>query len=67
LKIFQKPKFFEQEKYGRLDSNLFHSSTTQNEMVDTSKFISKGEAWNNIYEGIIPFEEMVHLSPQTFT
>jgi hypothetical protein len=33
-------------------------STTQDDMVDTSKFISKGETWNNLYAGIIPFKEM---------
>jgi hypothetical protein len=44
---------------------MFYFSTTQDSMVDTSKFISKGVAWNNFYAGIIPFEEMIHLSPQS--
>jgi hypothetical protein len=48
LKIFQKTKFSEQGKRGWLDSNLFHSSTTQDGMVDTSKFTSVGEAWNKV-------------------
>ena len=65
LKIFQKLKFSEQEKWRWLDSNLFHFSNTQDGVIDTSKFTCVGEAWNNLDAGIIPFEEMFHLSPWT--
>ena len=31
------------------ESMLFHYSITQENMVDTPKFTSAGEAWNNLY------------------
>ena len=33
----------------RFESMLFHYSITQDNVVDTSKFTSAGEAWNNLY------------------
>ena len=35
------------------ESMLFYYSITQDNMVDTSKFISAGEAWNNLYADVI--------------
>ena len=35
------------------ESMLFHYSITQDNVVDTSKFTSAGEAWNNLYADII--------------
>jgi hypothetical protein len=32
---------------------LFHYSITQDNVVDTSKFTSAGEAWNNLYADIV--------------
>ena len=34
-------------------SMLFHYSITQDNVVDTPKFTSAGEAWNNLYANII--------------
>jgi hypothetical protein len=33
----------------RFESKLFCFSITQDIVVDTWKFIGKGEAWNNLY------------------
>jgi hypothetical protein len=41
------------EKWRRLKSILFHSSTTQTIIVNTTRFIGNGEARNNLYAGII--------------
>ena len=35
------------------ESILFHYSITQDNVVDTSMFISVGEAWNNLYADVI--------------
>ena len=35
------------------ESMLFHYSITQDNVVDTSKFTSAGEGWNNLYVDII--------------
>ena len=35
------------------ESMLFHFSITQDNVVDTPKFIGSGEAWNNLYAGFI--------------
>ena len=35
------------------ESMLFHYSITQDNVVDTLKFISVGEAWNNLYVDVI--------------
>ena len=35
------------------ESMLFHYSITQDNVVDISKFISAGEAWNNLYADVI--------------
>ena len=35
------------------ESMLFHYSITQGNVVDTSKFTSAGEAWNNLYADVI--------------
>jgi hypothetical protein len=34
---------------GGFESRLFHYSITQDNVVDTLKFIGSGEAWNNLY------------------
>jgi hypothetical protein len=47
------------EKWRRLKSIPFHSSTIQTIMVDTSRFTGKGEVWNNLYAGIISKESGV--------
>ena len=44
------------------ESMLFHYSITQDNVVDTSKFISAGEAWNNLLCRC-HIKEMTHLSP----
>ena len=35
------------------ESMLFHFSITQDNVVDTPKFIGVGEAWNNLYADVI--------------
>ena len=35
------------------ESMMFHYSITQDNMVDTPKFTSVGEAWNNLYADVI--------------
>ena len=35
------------------ESILFHYSITQDNVVDTQKFIGLGEAWNNLYADYI--------------
>ena len=35
------------------ESMLFHYSITQDYVVDTPKFRSAGEAWNNMYAEVI--------------
>ena len=35
------------------ESMLFHYSITQDNVVDTPKFTSAGEAWNNLYADVI--------------
>ena len=35
------------------ESMMFHYSITQDNVVDTSKFTSAGEAWNNLYADVI--------------
>ena len=35
------------------ESMLFHYSITQDNVVDTPKFTSVGEAWNNLYVDVI--------------
>ena len=35
------------------ESMLFHYSIAQDNMVDTSKFTSASEAWNNLYVDVI--------------
>ena len=35
------------------ESMLFHYSITQDNVVDTSKFMSAGEAWNNLNADVI--------------
>ena len=35
------------------ESMMFHYSITQVNVVDTSKFTSVGEAWNNLYVDVI--------------
>jgi len=35
------------------ESMLFHYSITQDNVVDTPKFRSAGEAWNNMYADVI--------------
>jgi hypothetical protein len=35
------------------ESMLFHYSITQNNVVDTSKFTSAGETWNDLYVDVI--------------
>ena len=35
------------------ESMMFHYSITQDNVVDTSKSISAGEAWNNLYADVI--------------
>ena len=35
------------------ETMLFHYSITQDNMVDTPKFTSAGETWNNLYADII--------------
>ena len=49
FKIMQKPKFLSMNNVRRFESKLFHFSITQNILVDTWKFTSYGEAWNNLY------------------
>jgi hypothetical protein len=35
------------------ESMLFHYSITQNNVVDTLKFTSAGETWNDLYADVI--------------
>ena len=35
------------------ESMLFHYSITQDNMVDTPKFTSVGEDWNNLYADVV--------------
>ena len=35
------------------ESMLFHYSVTQDNVVDTPKFTSAGEAWSNLYADVI--------------
>ena len=37
----------------RFESMLFHYSITQDNVVDTPKFRSAGEAWNDMYADVI--------------
>ena len=48
-KIIQKPKFLSMNRVRTFESKLFHFSITQDILVDTWKFASYGEAWNNLY------------------
>ena len=36
-----------------IESMLFHFSITEDNVVDTPKFTSAGEAWNNLYADAI--------------
>ena len=49
FKIMQKPKFLSMNNVRRFESKLFRFSITQDILVDTWKFTSYGEAWNNLY------------------
>ena len=49
----KKTQVFEQIEARGFESMLFHYSITQDNMVDTSKLTSAGEAWNNLYADII--------------
>ena len=49
FKIMQKPKFLSMNNVRRFKSKLFSISITQDILVDNWKFISYGEAWNNLY------------------
>ena len=44
-----KPKFLSMNRVRRFESKLFHFLITQDILVDTWKFASSGEAWNNLY------------------
>ena len=46
----------------RFQSKLFHFSIAQDILVDTWKFTSLGEAWNNLYADF-QIKEMNPLSP----
>ena len=49
----KKTQVFEQIEARGFESMLFHYSITQDNVVDTSKFTSAGEAWNNLYADVI--------------
>ena len=44
-----KPKFLSMNRVRRFESKLFHFLITLDILVDTWKFTSYGEAWNNMY------------------
>ena len=48
-----KTQVFELFDAREFESMLFHYSITQDNVVDTSKFTSAGEAWNNLYVDVI--------------
>ena len=49
FKIIQKSKYLSRDRVRRFDSKLFCFSIAQDILVDTWKFTSYGEAWNNLY------------------
>jgi hypothetical protein len=49
FKIKWKTQVFELIDARGFESMLFYYSITQDNMVDTPKFASAGEAWNNLY------------------
>jgi len=49
FKTIQKPKFLSRGRVRRFESLLFHFSITQDNLVDTQKFLGSGEAWNKLY------------------
>ena len=53
LKNQLKTQFSELIDARGFESMLFHYSITQDNVVDTPKFTSAGEAWNNLYANII--------------
>jgi hypothetical protein len=48
-----KTQVFELTDARGFESMLFHYPITQDNVVDTPKFIGLGEAWNNMYADII--------------
>ena len=48
-----KTQVFELFDAREFESMLFHYLITQDNVVDTSKFISTCEAWNNLYAYVI--------------
>ena len=50
-----------------LKPRSFHSSTTQDIMVDTFKFTSKSKVWNNFYAGYSIRKLPAHLSPDLYS
>jgi len=57
FKILQNPKFLRRDYVRGFESRLFHVSITQDSLVDTLKFISQGEAGNNLYADSFDMED----------
>jgi hypothetical protein len=49
FKIIQKTKFLSMNTARKFESKLFNFLVTQDILVDTWKFTSFGDAWNNLY------------------
>ena len=70
---FSSKKFFQKfPKSGsmtgwHLKPRSFHSSTTQDIMVDTFKFTSKSKVWNNFCAGYSIRKLPLHLSPDLYS
>ena len=53
FQIHMKTQVFKLIDVRGFESMLFHYSITQDNVVDTLKFTSEGEAWNNLYVDVI--------------